>query len=91
MFFKGYMRIMTGVFVEYYEIVDDTYCIGDPIDFPPTLFRFHMQIIDGKECNVINLTPLHTLYWIKKITQNLLIDYTTDEYFKSDLIDIWII
>lgn len=89
--FYGYIRIITGEFKEYYEIYDDNYTIADPEDFPPSDYRFHIKILDGKKTEIENLSNMNSLYWLKKITENLLINYITEEHFKSDMVDIWII
>ena len=92
MWFRGYIKITTGDFKEYYEINDETYSIGDPEDFPPSEYKFHIKFLgNGEYPEVENLTIKHSLFWLKKITENLLIDYITDEHFKSDEVEIWII
>jgi len=91
MYFSGLVRIITGDYKEFYIVDEDNYSIGDPEDYPPKDYLFHIQIKGGKEAEIENFTSLHSFYFLKKICNNPLIDYVCDEYFSSDSVDIWII
>lgn len=91
MYFIAFIEIKTGELMEFYKIENENYIIASPEDVPPLDFKFKISLFSDGSGEILNFTSLNSFYFLNKLCKCQLIDYITNEYFKSDFINIWVI